>query len=115
MEKKIIHKELAAGRWLILPFLEQMAHIGGDVERTIAWKNKGNLEYSEHAFDRVLELVDLTINDPKNKGARRKELCRVRETLVDYIMYDNDYMTTDEYWQRYFFDFAYAAAMQRGR
>jgi hypothetical protein len=114
-EKKVIHKELAAGRWFTIPFLEQMAHIGGDVERTISWKNRGNLEYSNDAFDRALELLDLTIADPKNKGGRRRELCRVREVLVDYIMYDNQYDSSDEFWQRYFFDFAYAAAIARGR
>jgi hypothetical protein len=41
MEKKIIHKSLAAGRWFELSFIEQFANIGSDVERTIQWKKKG--------------------------------------------------------------------------
>lgn len=29
------HQELAAGRWSRLPFLEQMANIGSEVERAL--------------------------------------------------------------------------------
>jgi len=112
----IIHKELAAGRWFELPLIEQLANIGVDVERTIRWKNKGELEYSKDAFERVLELIDLTVADPKNKGrGSLREILRVREALVDHFVYDNEYGTTDEIWQQYFFDFNYAAALRRGR
>ena len=110
----VIHKELAAGRWFKLSLLEQMANIGSDVERTISWKNKGDLAYSQQAFERALELIDLTIADPKNKG-RRREVLRAREALIDHFMYDNEYGSTDESWQSYFFAFNYAAAIARGR
>jgi hypothetical protein len=73
------------------------------------------MEYSQKAFERALELIDLTIKDPKNKGLRLKEILRSREAIVDHFMYDNEYKTTDEQWQEYFFQFNYAAAMQRGR
>ena len=114
-DKKIIHKELAAGRWFTFSLVKQLANVGIDVERTIQWKNKGNMEYSTDACIRALELLDLTIADPKNKGARRKEICRAREALVDHFIYSNEYATTDESWQKYFFAFNYAAALQRGR
>ena len=110
----VIHKELAAGRWFKLSLLEQMANIGSDVERTISWKNKGDLEYSRQAFERALELIDLTVADSKNK-ARLKEILRAREALVDHFMCDNEYNSTDESWQSYFFAFNYAAAIVRGR
>jgi hypothetical protein len=113
-EKKIIHKDLASGRWFKLSLVEQLANVGSDVERTIQWRKKDNLAYSEQAFDRVLELIDLTIADKKNRR-RLKEIVRARELLVDYFMYKNEYSSTDEMWQKYFFDFAYAAAIQRGR
>jgi hypothetical protein len=61
-----------------------------------------------------LELLYLTINDPKNKK-RLKELLRMRETLIDYFVFDNEYKSTDELWQEYFYCFNYAAALQRGR
>ena len=36
------HKQLADGRWFKLKFVEQMANIGSEIERTILWKNKNN-------------------------------------------------------------------------
>ena len=111
----IIHKNLASGRWFKLSLMEQLANVGMDVERTINWKKKGNIEYSKKAFERVLELLDLTVADPKNIGPRLKEILRTREALVDHFVYDNEYQTTDKIWQNYFFAFNYAAALQRGR
>lgn len=110
----IIHKELAAGRWFKFSLVEQLANIGSDIERTISWKKKGDLEYSRKAFERALELLDLTVADSKNKG-RLREVLRVREALVDHFVYDNEYNSTDESWQNYFFAFNYAAALMHGR
>ena len=114
MEKKIIHKDLASGRWFTFSLVEQLANVGSDVERTIQWKKRGNKEYSQHALERALELLDLTIADPKNKP-RLKEILRVRNMFADHYMGINEFSFTDEYWQQYFFDFGYAAAIQRGR
>jgi len=109
----IIHKKLAAGRWFELSLVEQLANIGCDVDRTIRWKQKGNLDRSKKAFERALELIDLTVGDPKNKG-RLREILRTREALVDHFVYENEYNTTDEIWKKYFYEFNYAAALQRG-
>jgi len=109
----IIHKQLATGRWFELSLIEQLANIGMDVERAIQWRKKGDLECGRQAFDRTLELLDLTIADPKNRK-RLKEPCRAREMLVDYFVYDNQYGSSDKFWQNYFFAFNHAAAMQRG-
>ena len=109
-----MHKELAAGRWFQFSLVEQLANVGSDVIRTINWKKRGDREESICALYRALELLDLTIADPKNRK-RLKEIVRTREALVDYFVYDNEYNTTDEIWYNYFFDFNYAAALQRGR
>jgi hypothetical protein len=111
----IIHKHLASGRWFELSFLEQLANVGSDIERTIHWKKEGNIEYSQKAFERALELLSLTIIDPKNRGPRLKEIGRVREALIDHFVYDNEYGTTDESWQEYFYCFNYAAALKKGK
>jgi len=110
----IIHKGLADGRWFKLSLVEQLANVGCDIERTIKWRNRGDLKISRQAFERALELLDFTIADPKNRK-RLKEIVRTREALVDHFVYDNEYNTTDECWQNYFFQFNYAAAIQRGR
>ncbi|MBD3347018.1 MAG: hypothetical protein GF401_18340 [Chitinivibrionales bacterium] len=106
------HKGLISGRWFEMPFIEQMANIGSEIERTINWKDKGNQEYSNLAFDRVLELLDLTIADPKNVS-RLKELVRTREALADYFVFDNEYNSTAQIWKNYFFAFSWAAALRR--
>jgi len=103
----IKHKQLAAGRWNKLSLVEQLANIGSDVERTINWKIKGNKQYSQHAFERALELLSLTFDDPKNKN-RLKELVRVYEVLVDYFAGENIYGSSDKLWKNYFFAFNWA-------
>lgn len=110
-----IHKDLTQERWNSFSFFTQLANVGTDIERTIQWKNKGNQVYSMQAFERALELLDMTIADPKNKGSKRKELLRAREALADYFVFDNEYSSTDQSWHDYFFQFNYAAALEKGR
>lgn len=109
----MIHKGLTLERWFRFSMLEQLANVACDIRRTIDWKNKGNIQYSEAAFARALELLDLTIDDPKNKGPRRREFRRVRKKLIDHFMCGNTYNTTDDEWQRYFDYFLYAAGLER--
>ena len=108
------HKGLSPERWYKFTLMEQLANIGSDVIRAINWKNKGCHEDSRLAFERVLELIDLTVSDPKNRK-RLREVLRTREALVDYFLCDNEYSTSDKIWQEYFNDFGYIAAIQRGR
>lgn len=107
------HRELAAGRWFDLPLVEQMANIGSEVERTISWRGR-NTKNSDTAFDRSLELLDLTIADPRHRR-RLRELTRLREALADYFVFDNGYGSTDVAWQKYFQAFTYAVAIRKGR
>ncbi|MBI2095529.1 MAG: hypothetical protein HYT89_05130 [Candidatus Omnitrophica bacterium] len=108
----IQHKDLAAGRWQELPLLEQMAHIGGEVERAIQWKEKKNADYSSKACERALELLDFALDSPKNRS-HLKEIARIREVLVDDFWGANQFASSDASWRRYFMEFAYAA--RRGR
>ena len=102
------HKELAAGRWGRLPFLEQMANIGSEVERALKWRAKNNDDYSRMAFERALELIDMTLSSVKG-FARLKEIARVREAMVDYFFGSNQFMSTEKSWRNYFSYFTYAA------
>jgi hypothetical protein len=107
------HRELAAGRWFRLSLVEQLANVGSEIERAIRWREKGNADYGQRAFERALELLDLTIGDEKNRS-RLKELTRLREALADHFWFDNRYGASDESWRRYFHAFTYAAAKARG-
>jgi len=106
------HRELASGKWNELKFVEQMANVGSEVERAINWRKKNNPGYSQLAFDRALELLDLTLGDKKSFPCLR-ELARLREALADYFVFDNIYNSTDEKWHNYFFAFNHAARMAR--
>ena len=55
------HRDLVAGRWKELFLVERMTNIGSEVERALSWQEKGNEEYSRKAFERVLELIDLSL------------------------------------------------------
>ncbi len=102
------HKNLAAGRWKKLPFLEQMANIGSEVERALSWQAKGNAVYAQQAFERALELVDLTLGSAKD-FPRLKEIARLREAMVDYFCGQNQFKSSEASWRKYFFSFTYAA------
>jgi len=104
------HKELSNGKWQKLSFLEQMANIGSEVERAINWKNKKDEEYSRMAFERALELIDLTIADEKNRS-RLREITRVREVLADYFVCGNNYSSSDKSLKDYFYSFALASKL----
>lgn len=107
------HRGLASGGWRELSFLEQMANIGSEIERSIMWRRKGNHDYGQKAFERALELIDLTIEDARNR-TRLREIVRAREALADHFVFSNDYSTTDQLWHDYFLGFAYAARTRRG-
>src|SRR3989338_4904684 len=99
----LYHKEVIT-RWNNFTIFEQMANIGAEVGRAFRWRKKDNPEMSKNAFYRSLELLDLTIDDPKNKNSL-KEILRVRELLVDYLAGDNIYQSTDSEWEKYFYYF----------
>lgn len=105
--KSVFHTELES-RWSSFPLVFQMANIGAEVGRTINWTKKGNKEMAKNALYRGLELIDFTIEDPKNINSLG-EILRMREILVDYFVGENIYNSTDENWNKYFYYFNYAA------
>jgi len=95
------HKDLAGGRWKGLPFVDQMANIGSEVERALKWRAKQNTAYAQKAFERALELMDLTLESIEG-FSRLKELARLREAIVDYFFGENQFKSTEASWQKYF-------------
>jgi hypothetical protein len=106
--KRVHHKDLTLERWEKLSFCEQMAHVGSEVGRAMSWRGR-NEKYSELALERALELLDLTLEASVKSGPRLRELARVREALVDYFYFSNEYGSSDKAWESYFGAFAYAA------
>lgn len=105
--KIVFHKGLTTKQWFGKSIFEQMANVGSEVFRMIKWRKI--TDDSQLALARALELLDLTMADPKNIN-RLKEIARVREVLADFT-FDNKYSTTAEFWQNYFYSFNYAARL----
>ena len=100
------HKDLTKEKWFGMDFFSQMANIGAEVGRTINWQKK-DANLSQASLFRAIELLDLTIEDKKNK-TKLKELCRLREIIADYFCFDNIYKSTAENLNNYFYNFNYA-------
>lgn len=106
----VFHKGLTTKKWFSMNIFEQMANIGSEVFRMLKWRKK-DAKNSNLAFERALELIDLSLCDPKNK-IHSKEIARTREVLVDYT-FSNEYKSTDKFFENYFYSFNYAARLGR--
>ena len=106
------HRDLAAGRWWDLSLVEQMGHVGSEVSRAIRWTAR-NPETAQGAFYRALELLDLTLADPRllTSRPRLREVARAREVVVDFFAGSNQYRSTGPSLQKYFDAFALAARL----
>jgi hypothetical protein len=111
---QVRHRELAQGRWWELSLAEQLGHVGSEVSRAIRWRSR-RPDLAEEAWFRALELLDLTLADPRQRQspARLRELARAREVLVDFLAGPNQYGSTAASLQKYFD--AYAVAARRIR
>lgn len=101
------HSETFEQRWRALSFFEQMGNIGSEVGRAAMRARKHQTAERDRALVRALELLDDTIADPRWRW-RLKELCRVRELLVDTFWGIAEYGDTPEKLEKYFFQFALA-------
>lgn len=100
------HAELAAGRWRTLSLAEQLANVGSEVERAIRAREAGRADRFEHAEARALELFDLTARDDRWRGARRREILRVREEFCRLFHGDDPPSDSARGLQKYFLQFA---------
>jgi hypothetical protein len=104
------HRDLAAGRWFELSLAEQLGNVGSEFGRAVRW-SAGHPALFEKAFHRTLELLDLTLDDPRHRRsvARLREIARTREVVADFLSGANRYGSTAESLQKYFDAFAIAA------
>jgi hypothetical protein len=106
------HTNLTLEHWRQFSLIEQLANIGAEVSRALAWKKKGDKEKSERALERGLELFALTVQDRRWQH-RLKEILRTREIVLDYFWGENEFQSTPEAIDKYFFQFAVAARRQK--
>lgn len=110
MNQLSLHKELSSGRWNLLSLSEQMGNVGSEVSRARRWQKKDDKLF-QGAVDRALELFDFTIEDPRWRGARLREIARSREIFCDAISGGKEYRSSLEDLDRYFLHFAIAAKL----
>ena len=111
---EIRHRDLAAGRWWELSLFDQLGNVGSEISRATAWASR-NPEVGRRALYRALELLDLTLDDPRHRQspARLREIARTREVVVDFFAGSNEYGSSAAGIQRYFDAYARAARQAR--
>lgn len=107
------HEQLSAGAWNDLSFLQQMGNIWSEVHRAQQFLDS-KLQRYEKARERMLELIDLTLQDSKATNGQKMEVARMREVLCDYFYGANDYHTDAKFLDRYFLSFGMLANKERG-
>ena len=113
--KEIQHRDLSAGRWWALSLFDQLGNVGSEISRATGWMSR-NPDAGQRAFHRALELIDLTLDDPRHRQspARMREIARAREVVVDFFAGSNEYGSHAGGIQRYFDAYARAAQSARG-
>ena len=101
-------------RWHTLTLMEQMAHVGSEVERAIRAHETGNRRRFDSALARALELFDFTATDDRWRGPRRREILRAREEFCRLFFDENVPEDSARGLQRYFLAFAVAARDSQG-
>ena len=96
-------------RWHSLTFYQQLGNIASELSRGIKFKNQNDLEQMNSSLWRLLELLDLTIDDKKNTS-RLRELCRFKEVLGDWYCQTKVYDVNPESLKTYALNFAMLAA-----
>jgi hypothetical protein len=109
------HPELAAGRWFTLSLAAQLGNVGSEYERALTWKARGDKPRFDHAFARLLELLDLTIADSRWRNHRLKELTRLREVICDELFNETPEFIHPSDLREYFLYFGILARNQRDK
>ena len=115
MQKLVFHKDLEDGRWFKMTIEDQMGNIGSEVYRALNWHKKHEPVHFRQAFDRALELFDITRHDPRWNSNRKREIGRAREVFCDFFFGGNQYHSTPESLDKYFLWFAMVANSERRR
>ena len=95
-------------QWQTYPLAYQLGNVGAEVSRLISLKQKGDSAHAEKAFERALELLDMTIVGASQKKSVG-ELARLREIICGFMDSSSEYTITGEQINNYFIPFALMA------
>ena len=104
----MIHKTLFKERWFNFSLFEQLGNIGAEYNRFAYWRGEGDEKNAESSFERMLELIDLTIEGAEQK-ASLKEILRLREAVCGQFVKTTEFEVSTQTLQNYFLQFALVA------
>ena len=100
-------------RWQSQSFYQQIGNIASELSRAITFKSQNDVEHMNASLWRLLELLDLTIDDSRNR-VRLKELCRFKEVLGDWYCQTRVYDVDPESLKNYSLNLAMLARYKTG-
>ena len=104
----MIHGQDFKNRWYQFDLSMQLANIGSEFSRAMKCKNKDEKLFWG-AVERFLELINLSIIDPRLTKSEKQEIRYVKEVACDKFLGTNEYGGSVESLQKYFDDFALIA------
>jgi hypothetical protein len=79
------HSLLTAERWSKFDLGNQLLQIGAEMHRATRFVRTGRLDYARSGYERVLRLVDLTV-EVQTGSSLRRELLRWREFVAELYL-----------------------------
>lgn len=110
-DRTMLHPD-SARRWNTLALVDQLAHVGSEVDRAIRAHEAHNRTRFDGALSRALELFDITAADDRWRGVRRREILRARSEFCRLFFDDSVPPDSAAGLSRYFLQFAIAARRQ---
>ncbi len=93
-------------RWRQFSLSQQLGHVASEIARARHWEEEKDELSRNHALERALELIDLTVTDERFRK-RLKEILRLREVVCDWYSGTGTYLVSprelEEYCQTYAF------------
>ncbi len=90
----VFHPNLTQEKWNDADRAFQVLSIFAELNRCRGRFARDDLTNGRHSLDRCLELIDLTIRDPRWTGGRRHELLRFREAVGALYVGSDEIRTT---------------------
>lgn len=90
----LFHPDLTQAKWNGADRAFQVLSIFAELNRCRGRVERDDLTNARHSLDRVLELIDLTVADPRWTGGRRAELLRFREAVGALYVGSEEIRTT---------------------
>lgn len=115
LAKITFHRELLDSlRWYGMTFFDQLGNTGVEVGRVLSAKESGDQAKFDSAVWRMEELFAMMKADPRwHKSRRLREVGRAQELVKDLVFGSNEYHSTPESLNAYFYPFMVLANEER--